>query len=96
MGQRLGQGRILGPGAFRRLDWSRLLALSQAAGIDPVKPALAATVGCSFGFMLPVSTPPNALVYGTGRVRIREMVVNGVLLDLAGIVLVSGWVTLFG
>jgi hypothetical protein len=29
-------------------------------------------------------------------VRIREMVVNGVLLDLAGIVLVSGWVTLFG
>jgi sodium-dependent dicarboxylate transporter 2/3/5 len=154
--------RILGPGAFRRLDWSTLLlfgggltlgslmfesglaralgeaifhvmpisgtygvvlastlvavlvseltsntasaslvvpvvlALSQAAGIDPVKPALAATVGCSFGFMLPVSTPPNALVYGTGRVRIREMVVNGVLLDLAGIVLVSGWVTLFG
>lgn len=72
-----------------------VLALSQAAGVDPVKPALAATVGCSFGFMLPVSTPPNALVFATGRVRIPEMIANGVILDLAGIVVVSAWVTLF-
>src|SRR4029453_9745478 len=72
-----------------------VLALAQAAGVDPVKPALAATIGCSFGFMLPVSTPPNALVYGTGRIRIREMITNGILLDLVGIVLVSVWVTLF-
>jgi sodium-dependent dicarboxylate transporter 2/3/5 len=73
-----------------------VLALAQAAGIDPVKPALAATVACSFGFMLPVSTPPNALVFSTGRVRIREMVTLGALLDLGGILLVSAWVTLFG
>jgi len=73
-----------------------VLALSQAAGIDPVKPALAATVGCSFGFMLPVSTPPNALVYATGRVRIGEMVAAGALLDLMGVLLVSAWVTLLG
>ena len=73
-----------------------VLALAHAAGMDPVKPALAATVACSFGFMLPVSTPPNALVYGTGRVRIGEMVSSGILLDLVGIVLVSSWVTLFG
>ncbi|HYM79930.1 MAG TPA: DASS family sodium-coupled anion symporter [Candidatus Limnocylindria bacterium] len=73
-----------------------VLALAQAAGVDPVKPALAATVACSFGFMLPVSTPPNALVYGTGRLTIRDMVVNGALLDLVGALLVSGWVTLFG
>ena len=73
-----------------------VLALSQAAGVDPVKPALAATVACSFGFMLPVSTPPNALVYATGRVRLREMVACGILLDLAGVGLVSVWVTLFG
>ena len=33
------------------------------------------------GFMLPVSTPPNALVYGTGRVRMREMVLYGALID---------------
>jgi sodium-dependent dicarboxylate transporter 2/3/5 len=73
-----------------------VLALSQAAGMDPVKPALAATVGCSFGFMLPVSTPPNALVYGTGRIRIGEMASAGALLDLAGVLLVAVWVTLLG
>jgi sodium-dependent dicarboxylate transporter 2/3/5 len=72
-----------------------VLALSQAAGVDPVKPALAATVGCSFGFMLPVSTPPNALVFATGRIRIPEMIANGAFLDLAGILAVSAWVTLF-
>ena len=70
-----------------------VLALAQAAGVDPVKPAAAATVACSFGFMLPVSTPPNALVYATGHLRIRDMVRFGVLLDLAGILLISLWVT---
>jgi len=73
-----------------------VLALAQAAGVDPVKPALAATVGCSFGFMLPVSTPPNALVYATGRVTMREMILNGALLDVAGVLLVAGWVTAVG
>jgi solute carrier family 13 (sodium-dependent dicarboxylate transporter), member 2/3/5 len=73
-----------------------VLALARSAGMDPLRPALAATIGCSFGFMLPVSTPPNALVYGTGRIRIREMVVNGLLLDVVGVLLVSGWMTVFG
>jgi len=73
-----------------------VLALAQAAGIDPVKPALAATVACSFGFMLPVSTPPNALVYATGRVPIRDMIRYGCLLDLLGVVLITAWVTWLG
>jgi solute carrier family 13 (sodium-dependent dicarboxylate transporter), member 2/3/5 len=73
-----------------------VLSLAQAAHVDPIKPTLAATVACSFGFMLPVSTPPNALVFATGRVRIREMVVFGLLLDLGGVLAVSAWVTLFG
>jgi sodium-dependent dicarboxylate transporter 2/3/5 len=72
------------------------IALGQVSGMDPLKPALAATVGCSLGFMLPVSTPPNALVYGTGRLRLGDMIGNGVLLDIAGVLLVSAWVTLFG
>jgi len=61
-----------------------------------VKPALAATIGCSFGFMLPVSTPPNALVYATGRVRMREMIVFGVALDVVGVLLVAGWTSWVG
>ena len=71
-----------------------VLALAQAAGVDPLKPVLAATAGCSFGFMLPVSTPPNALVFATGRVRVLEMVRYGVLLDVAGVFLVAGWISL--
>ena len=73
-----------------------VLALAQAAGVDPLKPALAATVACSFGFMLPVSTPPNALVYATGRVKMHEMSVYGMALDAAGVLLVAGWVTWLG
>lgn len=72
-----------------------VIALAQAAGVDPIKPALAATVGCSFGLMLPISTPPNALVYATGRVSIGQMVRNGVLLDVAGVIVVSLWATWF-
>jgi sodium-dependent dicarboxylate transporter 2/3/5 len=73
-----------------------VLALAQASGVDPVKPALAATAACSFGFMLPVSTPPNALVFGTGRVKITEMIVYGAALDVVGVLIVSAWVTLIG
>jgi len=73
-----------------------VLALAQAAGVDPIRPALAATVGCSFGFMLPVSTPPNALVYATGKVRMREMILYGALLDVLGVLLVTAWMTWVG
>jgi sodium-dependent dicarboxylate transporter 2/3/5 len=73
-----------------------VLALATAAGVDPVKPAIAATVGWSFGFMLPLSTPPNALVYATGRLRIRDMVRGGIWLDIAGVVIVALWVTYVG
>lgn len=69
-----------------------VIALARAAGTDPVAPALAATVACSFGFMLPVSTPPNALVYATGRITIPEMVRAGLLLDVVGATAVAAWV----
>jgi sodium-dependent dicarboxylate transporter 2/3/5 len=73
-----------------------VLALAAAAGVEPIKPAIAATVACSFGFMLPVSTPPNALVFATGRVRIRDMVRHGVLFDVLGVVAIALWVTAVG
>ena len=43
------------------------IPLAVATGVDPLVPALAATFGASFGFMLPVSTPQNAIVYETDR-----------------------------
>ena len=46
--------------------------------------------------MLPIPTPPNAMVYATGRVSLRQMVAHGLLLDVLGVLLVSVWVTLLG
>ena len=65
------------------------IAVTQAASIDPFKPAIAATLASSLGFMLPVSTAPNAIVFGSGLISIRTMVRYGILLDLIGAVLVA-------
>jgi len=64
------------------------IAVAQAAGVNPLQPALAACLGASMGFMLPVSTPPNAIVYGSGCIPLMKMVRHGALLDLAGFVAV--------
>ncbi|HQO21423.1 MAG TPA: SLC13 family permease [Acidobacteriota bacterium] len=65
-----------------------IISVAQSAGISPVPPAVGATIACSMGFMLPVSTPPNAIVYGSGLVPMREMVRAGVCVDLVMIVLI--------
>jgi sodium-dependent dicarboxylate transporter 2/3/5 len=61
------------------------IAVAQAAQVNPVPPALAACLGASLAFMLPVSTPPNAIVFGTGCVPLLKMVRHGLVLDLFGI-----------
>jgi len=61
------------------------LAVSAGAvmgGGDPLLPALAATLGCSLAFCIPVATPPNAIVYGSGQVPLTQMIRAGILLDL--------------
>ena len=55
-----------------------VIAVARSAGVDPVLPALAATMGASLGFMLPVSTPCNAIVYGSGRIPLTRMMRHGV------------------
>jgi sodium-dependent dicarboxylate transporter 2/3/5 len=67
-----------------------IISLALAAGVNPVPPALGAILGCSWGFMLPVSTPPNAIVYGSGLVPIVKMIRAGFLFDLAGGLLIWG------
>ena len=61
-----------------------MIAIAQGAGVNPVPVALATCLACSFGFLLPVSTGPNALAYGTGHVTIPEMMRRGAALDLVG------------
>jgi sodium-dependent dicarboxylate transporter 2/3/5 len=61
-----------------------MIALAQAAGVNPIPPAIGATLGASWGFMLPVSTPPNAIVYGSGMVPITAMIRAGIFFDILG------------
>lgn len=64
------------------------VALAQAAGVSPVAPALGATIGASFGFMLPISTGPNAMAYATGYVRVGQMIRAGVVFDILGFAII--------
>jgi solute carrier family 13 (sodium-dependent dicarboxylate transporter), member 2/3/5 len=61
-----------------------MISLSIAAEVNPVPPAIGATLGASWGFMLPVSTPPNAIVYGSGMIPITKMIRAGVWFDILG------------
>jgi sodium-dependent dicarboxylate transporter 2/3/5 len=70
-----------------------VISLATAAGADPLAPALGATMGASLGFMLPVSTPCNAIVYGSGYIPLTKMIRYGVLLDVVGVVVIVTAVT---
>jgi sodium-dependent dicarboxylate transporter 2/3/5 len=70
------------------------IAVSRAAGISPIEPALGATLGASICFMLPISTPPNAIAYSSGHVPIGTMIRYGVGLALVACVVVIAVVSL--
>jgi sodium-dependent dicarboxylate transporter 2/3/5 len=72
------------------------IAVSQASGVSPLEPALGATLGASMGFMMPVSTPPNAIVYSSGFVPITKMMKYGVMLDIVGFFVIIAMVLLLG
>jgi len=72
------------------------IGLANGAGVSPIAPALGVAIGASFGFMLPVSTAPNAIVYSSGLVPSREMLRSGILIDILGFIvtLVGLWLIL--
>jgi solute carrier family 13 (sodium-dependent dicarboxylate transporter), member 2/3/5 len=72
------------------------IAVAQAAGVSPIQPALGATLGASMGFMMPISTPPNAIVYSSGYVPIGAMMKHGIALDVAGFVVIVAVITALG
>lgn len=65
-----------------------VISICQAAGLSPVAPSVGACFGASLAFMLPISTPPNAIVYGTGLVPIRAMIGFGIVMDALGFLVI--------
>jgi sodium-dependent dicarboxylate transporter 2/3/5 len=61
-----------------------LIGIAKTSGFDPSSTAIVVTLAASHAFMLPVSTPPNAMAYGTRLIRIDDMVRVGLRLDVYG------------
>jgi len=60
-----------------------------SAGFSPIPVAVGVALSASLGFMLPVSTPPNAIVYASGYIPITKMIKTGVYIDFIGIAAVT-------
>ncbi len=73
-----------------------LAAAGIAAKLDPVVLMLPAALSASCAFMLPVATPPNAIVFGAGRLTTKQMAREGVLLNVLGALVITAvcWVAL--
>ncbi len=73
-----------------------LAQLGVAMELDPRALMVPATLAASCGFALPVATPPNAIVYGSGRLTVGEMVRVGLALDALSVVLIVAFGVLWG
>ncbi len=78
-----------------------LAAVAEGVGLNPLLLVVPATLAASCAFMMPVATPPNAIVFGSGRLTLPEMARAGIWLNLIGavlVMLVTYWVVipLFG
>ncbi len=69
-------------------------ALAPGLGIEAKTLVIPAAFAASLAFAMPVGTPPNALVYGTGRLRAQDMMRAGLVLDLIAIVVIVTMATL--
>ena len=65
-----------------------LYGVAESLKLDPLALCVPAILAASCGFMLPVATPPNAIVFGTGHIPLRQMMRAGLWLDLIGIALI--------
>ena len=66
-----------------------LAGAASGLGVEPMTLLVPAAVAASYAFMLPVATPPNAVVFGSGHVALRDMARAGLWLNLVGVVLVT-------
>lgn len=73
-----------------------MAALAVSLKVHPLLFMLPATIAGSMAFMLPVATPPNAIIFATNRIRIADMAKTGLILNFIGIVIISLTVWFYG
>lgn len=66
-----------------------LASIATAAKIHPLMLMIPAAVAASCAFMMPVATPPNAIVFGSGRIKVSQMVKAGIIINLIGIIIIT-------
>ncbi|MFY7947087.1 MAG: SLC13 family permease [Bacteroidia bacterium] len=73
-----------------------LISLQKVLDVHPLLLMVPATLAASLGFMLPVATAPNTIVFGTGRIKMKEMAKTGIVLDVVGVLLILAITLLWG
>jgi len=65
-----------------------IFGIADGMNVNPILLAMPVTLSASIGFMFPIATPPNAIVFSSGYIRMKDMVRAGILLDIASIVII--------
>ena len=73
-----------------------LAGLAVSIEVNPLIFMLPATLSSSLAFMLPVATPPNAIVFGTNKLMIKDMMRTGFLINMVAVIILSLWVYYMG
>jgi len=71
-----------------------VMGISDQLGISPYEFAIPVTLAASCAFMMPISTPPNAVVYSSGKIKVKQMMRVGFVINIATILILSSLVYL--
>lgn len=69
-----------------------VIGIAQSTQANPVVYAIAVAVASSYAFMLPIGTPPNAIVYGTGKITVKQMAKAGIMLNIIAVIAICAMV----
>lgn len=73
-----------------------MFGIADSRGIDPLMLAIPITLGASCGFALPISTPPNAILYSSGQIKMKQILTAGIILDLLAAAVICGVMLILG